>query len=60
MIAKKRDDIVEDFLFMSSIIGQPCALYRLAKVHGVEPSAIQKHLRLAGVEYRTDLRGVPA
>lgn len=60
MITKKRDDVVEDFLHMASIVGQPCALYRLAKVHGVAPSAIQKHLRLAGIKYHTDLREVPA
>lgn len=60
MITKKRDDVVEDFLHMVSIVGQPCALYRLAKARGVEPLTIQKHLRLAGIECRTDMREVPA
>lgn len=60
MITTKRDAVVEDFLHMASIVGQPCALYQLAKANGVSPKTIQKHLRKAEVTYHIDMREVPA
>lgn len=51
---------VEDFQFMSSIIGSPAAIHRIAAARGIAVVTVVTHLREAGVPYHLDSREVAA
>lgn len=58
--AQARAATVEDFKFMSSIIGSPAAIHRIAAARGVAVITVVQHLREAGVPYHLDSREVAA
>lgn len=58
--AQARAATVEDFKFMSSIIGTPATIFRIARTRGVSVETVCRYLKASGISYHLDSREVPA